>query len=91
MSTEPVKAKSREPAYSQVLNQNKIDRQRVKIQRVRQAGRQADRPSDGCDIMVFGVETRREVWGRGWIRIGFAKKKQCFQCGVKKLKRDGKR
>jgi len=33
------KAKSREPAYSKTLkfNQNKIDRQRVNIQRVRQA------------------------------------------------------
>src|SRR6218665_312612 len=36
----PTKAKSREPAYSQTLNQNNIDRQRVKIKRARQAGRQ---------------------------------------------------
>src|SRR6218665_1431220 len=34
-STAPTKAKSREPAYSQVLNQNKINRHRVKIQRIR--------------------------------------------------------
>src|SRR5688572_6646089 len=33
-STAPTKAKSREPAYSQALNQNKIDRHGVKIQRV---------------------------------------------------------
>ena len=32
--TVPTKAKSREPAYSQTLNQNNIDRQRVKIQTV---------------------------------------------------------
>jgi len=31
--------KSLEPAYSQALNQNKIDGQRIKIQRVRQAVR----------------------------------------------------
>ena len=37
--TEPTKAKSRESAYSQVLNQSKIDRQVVKIPRVRQEGR----------------------------------------------------
>jgi hypothetical protein len=36
-STAPTKARSREPAYSQALNQNKIDRHGVKIQRVRQA------------------------------------------------------
>src|ERR1043165_3739040 len=40
-STAPTKAKSREPAYSQALNQIKIDKQGVKIQRVRQADRQA--------------------------------------------------
>jgi len=31
--------KSREPAYSQALNQNKIDMQDVKIQTARQEGR----------------------------------------------------
>src|SRR6218665_356640 len=41
ISTTPTKAKSREPAYSQALFQNKIDKQRVKIRRVRlQGGRQ---------------------------------------------------
>src|SRR6218665_3065244 len=39
ISTTPTKARSREPAYSQALIQNKIDRQ---IQRVRQAGRQSE-------------------------------------------------
>ena len=34
-STAPTKAESRDPTYSQALNQNKIDRQGVKIQRVR--------------------------------------------------------
>jgi len=36
-SKEPTKAKSREPAYSQALNQNKIYRQRW---RSRESGRQ---------------------------------------------------
>jgi len=40
ISTAPTKAKSRETAYSQALIQNKIDRQRVKIQSVRQADSQ---------------------------------------------------
>jgi len=40
LSTAPTKAKSREPAYSQALNQNKIDRVGVKIQRVGQADSQ---------------------------------------------------
>jgi len=26
--------------------------------------------------MVFEVETEREVWGRGFIRVGFAKEKR---------------
>ena len=39
ISTVPTKAKSQEPAYSQALNQNKIDRQRS---RSRESGRQAD-------------------------------------------------
>jgi len=41
-------------------------------------------------MMVFGVETLREVWGRGCIRIGFANE-QCSQFGVKELWRNGKR
>src|SRR6218665_1200254 len=53
------KAKSREPACSQVLNQNKIDRQQSKS---RESGRQTVRQ---LWWMVFGVETGREVWGRG--------------------------
>src|SRR6218665_269447 len=47
------KAKSQEPAYSQALNQNKIDRQRS---RSRESGRQTVRR---LWWMVFGVETRR--------------------------------
>ena len=39
--------------------------------------------------MVFGVKTGKEVWGRRWIRIGFAKE-HCFQFEVKELWRDGK-
>jgi len=48
------------------LNQNKIDRQRVKIKRVRQ------KTVRGLRRMVFEVEKWRYmyVWGRGWIRIG---------------------
>jgi len=83
ISRAPTKAKSREPAYSQALNQNKIDRQRSKS---RESGRQTVRR---LWWMVFGVETEREVWGRRWIRIGFAEE-QCFQFGVKELWRDGK-
>src|SRR6218665_3061023 len=50
--------KSQEPAYSQALNQNKIDRQRS---RSRDSGRQRVRR---LWWMVFGVETGREVRGR---------------------------
>src|SRR6218665_2508228 len=39
--------------------------------------------------MVFGVETWREVGGRGQIRKGFVEK-QCFKSGVKELWRDSK-
>ena len=39
ISTAPTGAKLREPAYSQALIQNKIDKQRV---RSRESGRQAD-------------------------------------------------
>ena len=46
ISTAPTKAKSREPAYSQALNQNRIDRQGVKIQRVRQADSQTAKVDD---------------------------------------------
>jgi len=48
ISVAPTKAKSREPAYLQALNQNKIDMQWVKIQRVRQAGRQSDGYGGWC-------------------------------------------
>ena len=48
MSAAPTKAKSREPAYSQALNKNKIDRQRVKS---RESGKQADSKA----AMVGGV------------------------------------
>src|SRR6218665_2639121 len=57
ISRAPTKAKSQEPAYSQGLNQNKIDRQRS---RSRESGRQTVRR---LWWMVFGVETGREVWG----------------------------
>jgi len=50
ISTVSTKAKSREAVYSQALNQNKIDRQRVKIQGVRQ-----DRQTDSQMAMVDGV------------------------------------
>jgi len=40
ISTAPAKARSREPAYSPALNRNKIERQRVTIQRIRQANSQ---------------------------------------------------
>src|SRR6218665_2245879 len=53
ISRAPTKAKSQEPAYSQGLNQNKIDRQRS---RSRESGRQTVRR---LWWMVFGVETRR--------------------------------
>src|SRR6218665_710840 len=54
----PTKAKSQEPAYSQALNQNKIDRQRSIS---RESGRQTVRR---LWWMVFGVETGRQVRGR---------------------------
>jgi len=60
ISTAPTKARSREPACSQALVQNKIDRQRV---RSRESGRQTARR---LWWMVFGVETGREVWRREW-------------------------
>ena len=71
ISTAPTKARSREPAYSQALIQNKIDRQRV---RPRESGRQTVRR---LWWMLFGVET-----GRRQIRIGFVEE-QCFKFGVK--------
>src|SRR6218665_485153 len=57
ISRAPTKAKSQEPAYSQWLNQNKIDRQRS---RSKESGRQTVRR---LWWMVFGVETGREAWG----------------------------
>src|SRR6218665_2287640 len=59
ISTAPTKAKSREPAYSQALVQNKIDRQRV---RSRESGRQTIRR---LWWMVFGGETGWELGRRG--------------------------
>jgi len=60
ISRAPTKAKSQEPGYSQALNQNKIDRQRSR-----------SRESGGYG--GWCLELRRgEVWGRLWIRIGFA-------------------
>src|SRR6218665_3608228 len=56
ISRASTKAKSQEPAYSQVLNQSKIDRQRSRSREpVRQTVRRLWR-------MVLGVETGREVW-----------------------------
>src|SRR6218665_1150569 len=49
ISRAPTKAKSQEPAYSQALNQNKIDRQRS---RSKESGRQTVRR---LWWMVFGV------------------------------------
>src|SRR6218665_406372 len=57
ISRAPTKVKSQEPAYSQALNQNKIDRQRS---RSRESGRQTVRR---LWWMVFGVETGRGSWG----------------------------
>ena len=68
ISRAPTKAKSREPAYSQALNQIKIDRQGVKIRGVRQVD------SRRLRWMILRVEAVREVGGRGGIRIGFVKK-----------------
>jgi len=73
----------REPAYSQALVQNKIDRQPV---RFRESGRQTVR---WLWWMVFGVERWREVGKRGQIRMGFVEK-QCFKFGVKEPWRDSK-
>ena len=71
-STAPTKAKSREPAYSLALSQNKIDSQRIKSG---ESGRQIDgRPR----WVMFRVEMTRDVRRRGRIRIGFMKE-QCFQ------------
>src|SRR6218665_3193747 len=53
ISRAPTKAKSQEPAYSQALNQNKIDRQQS---RSRESGRQTVRR---LWRMVPGVETGR--------------------------------
>ena len=78
------KAKSWEPASSQALIQNKIDRKQV---RSRESGRQTVR-RPWC--MVSGIEIGREVGRRGWIRIGFVEE-QCFQFGVKELCKDSKR
>ena len=57
ISRAPTKAKSQEPAYSQALTQNKIDRQRS---RSKESGRQTVRR---LWWMVFGVETGREACG----------------------------
>src|SRR6218665_3017659 len=59
ISTAPTEVKLQEPAYSQALNQNKIDRQGIK--RVRQAERQTDSQT----AMVVRVERTRLAWGRG--------------------------
>jgi len=63
ISRAPTKAKSQEPAHSQAVNQNKIDRQ---WSRSRESGRQTVRR---LWWMVLGVETGREVWGWRWTRI----------------------
>ena len=81
ISTASTKARPREPAYSQALIQNKIDRQRVTS---RESGRQTVRR---LWWMVLGVKTGREVGRRGQIRIGFVEE-QCFKFEVKELWRD---
>src|SRR6218665_2130773 len=58
ISRAPTKAKSQEPAYSQALNQNKIDRQRSIS---RESGRQADSQT----AMVDGVW---HLYGEGGTR-----------------------
>jgi len=63
ISTAPTKARSWEPAYSQALIQNKIDKQRV---RSRESGRQTVR---WLWRMVFGVEMGREVGRRRQMRM----------------------
>src|SRR6218665_1766320 len=70
ISTAPTKAKSREPAYSQALVQNKIDRQWV---RSRESGRQASRQSDGyggwCLKWRWGGRYREKDKGLYWRRL----------------------
>jgi len=39
--------------------------------------------------VVLGVDTRRELWRRGQIRIGFVEE-QCFKFALKALWRDSK-
>src|SRR6218665_1033936 len=72
ISTAPTKEKSRKTAYSQVLDQNKIGRLEVKIQRVRQ-------------IIGYGewcLELRREG-GREKRTNKDGICKECFQVWVK--------
>src|SRR6218665_2293338 len=80
ISRAPTKAKSQEPAYSQALNQNKIDRKRS---RSRESGRQTDGYGGWC------LELRRGGRHGDDDESGFTKE-QCFQFGVKELWRDGK-
>jgi len=58
ISTAITKAKYWEPVFSQALNQNKIDRQRVKIQS--QAGTQID-GCGGWNWLEFRIELARKV------------------------------
>ena len=66
ISAAPTKAKSRDQLT------------RRRLTRIESIGRgqdpvtQVGRQSDSWWWMVFGVETGREVWGRGWVRIRFA-------------------
>src|SRR6218665_1403278 len=80
ISKAPTKAKSREPAYSQALVQNKIDTQRVRTREQEgwQAGRQTVKR---LWWMVFRVGTGREVGRRGQLRKGFVEE-QCFYFGM---------
>src|SRR6218665_3654558 len=69
ISTEPTKAKWREPAYSHALIQNKIDRLRVKFLRGRQAGRESDGYGGRClELRRGGGREKTEGVGkrRGW-------------------------
>src|SRR6218665_1786061 len=59
ISRAPTKARSQEPAYSQALNQNKIDRQRQDKES------EAGRPSDGYGGWCLQLRRggRYGVWG----------------------------
>ena len=77
ISRAPTKAKSREPAYSQALVHNKIDRQRV---RSIESGRQTVRR---LWWMEFGIETGRRY--REEDKSVVFVEEQCFKFGMQAL------